>query len=242
MRWIFFLLLLTPLLFAANQSFSKSKKELRKIYSDYQITLYCDCKYSYKDKSNMIDKESCGYKPRQPYTKKGKVNERVNRIEWEHLIPAENFGREFSCWRDGDEKCVDSRGKSFKGRKCCEKVDEKYRIMQADMHNLFPTIGELNGDRNNFKYDFELASSTQYGQCQFNVNLQEKRARVQENIRGVIARTYLYFVQEYKMQISKQERQKYEAWHKKYPADNWEVERNRRIVQVQGNLNHYIQK
>lgn len=85
MKKLLFILLLTTLLFATNESFSKSKKELRKIYRDHQVTIYCDCKYNYKDKSNMIDKESCGYIPRIKITKKGKINQRANRIEWEHI-------------------------------------------------------------------------------------------------------------------------------------------------------------
>ena len=241
MKLFLSLLLLTTLLFSANESFSKSKKELRKIYRDHQITIYCDCKYNYKDKNNMIDKESCGYIPRIKITKKGKINQRANRIEWEHIIPAENFGRQFSCWRDGDPKCVKKDGRAYKGRKCCEKVSKEFRIMQADMHNLFPAIGELNGDRSNFKYDFELATTGQYGECRFNVDFKARRARVKEEIRGAIARDYLYFNKQYNMKLSKQELQKFNAWNKQYPPSNWETERNKRIEKVQGNMNLFIE-
>lgn len=232
--------LVVTLLEGANESFSKSKKELRKVYQGHQSTIYCECNYNYKDKKNMIDKESCGYIPRNEYTKKGKINERARRIEWEHLIPAENFGRQFSCWRDGDPACVDSKGKSFKGRKCCEKVDKKYRIMQADMHNLYPAVGELNADRSNHRFDFEAATPGQYGECKFEVDFKAKRAKVREDLRGVIARTYLYFNKQYNMQISKQEMQKFEAWNKMYPPSDWEIERNKRIAKVQGNANLFI--
>ena len=33
----------------------------------------------------MIDRDSCGYVPRNEYTKKGKKNERARRIEWSML-------------------------------------------------------------------------------------------------------------------------------------------------------------
>ncbi|QOY54014.1 endonuclease [Candidatus Sulfurimonas marisnigri] len=239
MKLLLSLLLLSTLLFSANESFSKSKKELRKIYQGHQTTIYCDCKYNYKDKKNMIVRDSCGYIPRNERTKKGKVNQRAKRIEWEHLIPAENFGRQFSCWRDGDAKCTD-KGKAFKGRKCCEKIDKQYRIMQADMHNLFPAVGELNADRSNFRFDFELPSKGQYGECRFNVDFKDRRVKVREEIRGVIARDYLYFNKQYKMKLSKQELQKYNAWDKEYPADTWEIQRNNRIEKIQGNSNPFI--
>ena len=188
----------------------------------------------------MIDRNSCSYIPRNEYTKKGKVNQRARRIEWEHIIPAENFGRQFSCWRDGDPKCVSSKGKQYKGRKCCRKVNKQFRIMEADMHNLFPAVGELNGDRSNFRFDFEEAASGQYGQCKFEVDFKASRAKVKEELRGVIARDYLYFNKRYGMKLSKQELQKYEVWNKLYPPSEWEKERNRRISKRQGNVNTFI--
>jgi len=240
MKLFLILLILSTLLFSQNESFSKSKKELRKVYQGHQTTIYCDCKYNYKDKKNMIDKASCGYIPRNKLTKKGKVNERANRIEWEHLIPAENFGRQFSCWRDGNSECVSSKGKAYKGRKCCEKVNKEYRIMQADMHNLFPAVGELNADRSNYRFDFELPTPGMYGKCKFQVLFKEKRAKVRPEIRGIIARDYLYFNKQYGMKLSKQEMQKFQAWDKMYPADAWEIERNKRIAKIQGNENPFI--
>ncbi len=188
----------------------------------------------------MINKRSCGYTPRNTYTKKGKVNVRANRIEWEHLIPAENFGRAFSCWREGNSKCVNSKGKAFKGRKCCTKVNKQYKVMQADMHNLYPAVGELNADRKNFRFDFTLASPEQYGQCQFQVLFKDKRVRVKKDIRGNIARTYLYFNKQYQMKLSKQELNKFKAWNKEDPVDSWERERNKRIASRQGNTNPFI--
>lgn len=240
MKSFILLILLSALLFSANESFSKSKQQLREIYRDHQTTIYCGCKYNYKDKKNMIDRESCGYKPRNERSKKGKINERARHIEWEHLIPAENFGRQFSCWREGNSKCVKKNGKSYKGRKCCEKVNKKYKIMQADMHNLFPAVGELNADRSNFKFDFTIAKPERYGECVFNVDFKQRRARVREEIRGVIARDYLYFNKQYQMKLSKQEMKKYNVWNKQYSPNKWEIERNKRIAKKQGNLNGFI--
>ena len=234
------LLLLTALLFSTNISFSNSKKELRKIYQGHQTTIYCDCKYNYQDKKNMIDRKSCGYKPRNERTKKGNINQRARRIEWEHLIPAENFGRQFSCWRDGDTQCVSKNGKKYKGSKCCTKINKKYKLMQADMHNLFPAVGELNADRSNFRFDFTIAKPEYYGECTFNVDFKKRRVKVREEIRGVIARDYLYFNKHYKIKLSKQELKKFTVWNKQYSPDAWEMERNKKIAEIQGNSNPYI--
>lgn len=227
---------------AQNESFSQSKKDLERIYADHAITFYCGCKYDKRKKGNMIDRSSCGYVPRNPTTKAGKVNPRTTRIEWEHVVPAENFGRQFTCWIDGAPECVDSKGKTFKGRKCCEKASQQFRIMQADMHNLVPVIGELNGDRSNLRYDFEEARKGQYGECRFEVDFDQDRVRIKKDIRGDVARTYLYMADRYKMKLSSQELNKFSAWNKEDPADAWEVEKNKRIKAIQGNGNSWIGK
>ena len=112
--------------------------------------------------------------------------------------------------------------------------------MQADMNNLVPAIGELNGDRSNYRYDFELPQSNQYGVCEFEVLFKERRARVKKDIRGDIARTYQYMNDRYGMKLSKQEQKKFQAWNNKDPVDAWESERNMRIQKIQGVINNYI--
>ncbi len=42
------------------------------------------------------------YIPIKPFFKSGKVNDRTKNVEWEHIMPAENFGRHLSCWKEGD--------------------------------------------------------------------------------------------------------------------------------------------
>lgn len=223
-------------------SFSKSKKLLKKIYKGNQISFYANCQYNYKDKNNMIVRKSCGYTPRNEYTKKGKINTRARRIEWEHVIPAENFGRQFKCWRDGNPQCVKSNGKSFKGRKCCTKVNEKFRYMQADLHNLVPAIGELNADRSNFRYGIIKDEKRFYGEnIDFEVDFKSKIAEPRDSIKGNIARTYFYFEDMYDMKISKKDRKLFEAWDNIDPVDNWERKRNQLIYKTQGNKNKFVQ-
>lgn len=76
--------------------------------------------------------------------------------------------------------------------------------------------------------------------CKFEIDFKTDRARVQEELRGVIARIYLYFNKQYEMKLSKQELQKYQIWNREYPTSEWERERNRRITEKQGNDNKFI--
>jgi len=244
-KYILLLILSFSIFAQANStidSFSKSKKLLKEIYKDHQITFYANCKYSYKDKNNMIDRQSCGYTPRNEYTKSGKLNKRARRIEWEHVIPAENFGRQFACWREGDSQCVKSNGKAYKGRKCCSKVNKQFKLMEADIHNLVPAIGELNADRSNFRYGIIEGEKRAYGRdVDFEVDFKARRAEPKDDIRGNIARTYFYFEGTYGMKISKQEKQLFNAWNKSDPVSSREREKNIKVNAIQGNYNKYIQ-
>ena len=131
-------------------SFSKSKKLLLKVYKDNPVTLYCGCSYKGK-KPNL---SSCGYIPK-------KNKKRANRIEWEHIVPAWEFGHQLQCWQNG-------------GRKNCRKVSAKFRKMEADINNLAPAIGEINADRSNYRFGMLAQNATQYGRCEVKVNFKQR--------------------------------------------------------------------
>ena len=92
---------------ATNDSFARSKKMLSQVYADHRITFYCGASYDEHGNVTLPD----GFET-------PKHEKRADRIEWEHALPAENFGQTFPEWRDGAPECVDNRGKAFKGRKC----------------------------------------------------------------------------------------------------------------------------
>ena len=170
-----------------NESFSKSKKQMKQVYYDNQFTFYCNCIYDYKKEKGrekmVVYNDSCGYKPR-------KNKKRGETIEWEHIMPAYRFASGMQCWNE--KICIDKNGKSYKGRKCCEKVDKKFRIMQADMYNLVPSVGELNGDRSNYSYGIIDGEARLYGECDFEVS--GKKAEPKEDIRGDIRKAVIYHV------------------------------------------------
>ncbi|HHL18444.1 MAG TPA: endonuclease I [Thiothrix sp.] len=210
-------------------SFGTAKKKLyNKIYKGHQRTLYCDCKFTTTGKVYL---GSCGVDSR-------KNERRAKQLEAEHVFPAYHMGQNRACWTQ--KLCTNSKGEPFKGRKCCEKQDKVFRVAHNDLHNLYPAVGEINGDRSNYKFGMIAGEKRAYGQCDFEVDKEAKRAEPPENVRGNIARTYFYMSKTYNMPISKQQRQMFEAWNKSDPVDDWERERNQRIEKLQGNKNPYI--
>ncbi|EOH7692664.1 endonuclease, partial [Campylobacter coli] len=144
------------------------------------------------------------------YTKKGKINQRAKRIEWEHIMPAQNFGKHLPCWKEG-------------GRKACQN-DPLFTKMEADKQNLVPAIGEINGDRSNFRYAEAPTNLkyTQYGNCKVYTDFKAKRFYPANYSKGWIARSYLYMSKTYNIRLSDQERKLMEAWDKQYPIDEKE--------------------
>lgn len=223
--------LLTIALSLNAASFSKSKKLLlKKVYHDNMITFYCENPYEIKrvkgKEKTLIVQDERYYTPRNKFYKSGKINTRAQRVEWEHVMPAHNFGKHLPCWKEG-------------GRKACRK-DKTFKTMEADMHNLVPAIGEVNGDRSNYRYGANKPKLGMYGKCEFQVDFKAKRAYVKEDIRGDIARTYFYMSDKYNVRLSKQERKMMEIWDKQDPVSNWERIKNKRIEKIQGNSNPYI--
>jgi deoxyribonuclease I len=227
-------LLLSSQAFSQNTqitSFSKSKKLLLKLYKDNSVTLYCGCSFIGK-KPNLT---SCGYISK-------KNNKRANRIEWEHVVPAHTFSKSFSEWRDGHPKCVNKKGKKFKGRKCAGKMNVQYKLMQADMFNLYPAIGEVNGRRSNYSMSILEGEKREFGKC--DVEIRNKKIEPKESIRGQIARTYLYMDSVYPGRgiISNKNQRLFESWNQSDPVDEWKCERARRIERIQGNRNEVVMR
>lgn len=213
-----------------NQSFNKAKRYLEQsVYHDHRETLYCGAKFDEKKAITLPD----GF-----VTTKHK--KRQHKIEWEHVVPAENFGRTFAEWRDGHKDCVDNKGKSFKGRKCAEKVNLEFRYMQSDMYILFPAIGSVNAMRSNYNFVAYLDVKTEFGSCDMPIS--DNKAVPPERARGQIARTYLYMHETYsRYKMSKQQRQLMNAWDKMYPVSEWECIRSKRIEKIQGNKNSIME-
>ncbi len=217
--FILICLLFTTTAFAVQtppRTFAEAKKAAWKLYAANPVEFYCGCRF----KGNKVDLKSCGYTPR-------KNAQRASRIEWEHIVPAWVIGHQRQCWQRG-------------GRKYCAKVDATYRLAEADLHNLVPAVGEVNGDRSNFSYGWLPQKPTQYGACATVVDFKARKAMPRQQVRGMVARTYFYMADRYGLRLSKQDRQLYTAWSRQYPVEPWERARNQLVACVMGRGNPYV--
>ena len=212
--------------FIFADSFAESKRILTKFYAEnpqFMQDFYCNAPFRIvKNKLEIIPSEA--YSPRNPKTKKGQINQRARFIEWEHIMPAHNFGKHLLCWRQG-------------GRKACQK-DKIFQKMEADLQNLAPAIGEINEDRNNYRYaqSPKYTRFGQYGKCKVFTDFKGKRFYPADYSKGWIARSYLYMSKTYNIRLSSQEKKLMESWSKKYPMN----EREKAFREFATNQNSHI--
>lgn len=213
------------------ESFSKAKKVMMsKVYFDHRETIYCAAEFSQKKTITP-----------PPGYESSKYKKRAKRVEWEHVVPAENFGRTFVEWREGDAQCVNNKGKNYKGRRCANKASKEYRLMQSDLYNLYPAIGAVNAMRSNYNFTLLPWAESSFGACQMKIT--NKKAEPPVLARGRIARTYLYMEQRYsRYNMSKSQRKLMLAWDKLHPVSQWECLRANRIEKLQGNGNPVLAK
>jgi deoxyribonuclease I len=213
-------------------SFDMAKRLLPKIFKDHEVTFYCGCTY----KGKKVNLDSCGYTDR-------KNRSRAERLEWEHVVPAHAFGQNLTSWKKGDKACKD-KGKSFKGRKCAAQVSAPFRRTEADLYNLRPAIGEVNGDRSNFDMGEIPGEKRDYGKCDVEIDSQNKVIEPRPEVRGDVARAYLYMDWAYPNRkiLNAEKKAMFEKWDRSDPPDAWEKEWAKRVERAQGNKNPFIKQ
>jgi len=216
----------------STRSFDDAKGEGWQIFADHALSFYCGCPYTRPDpnRTGVPDLQACGYVPTDTY------EARSRRIEWEHIVPAHRFGHYRECWQR--ENCVSDTGASLRPRDCCVHHDEEFHMMHSDLHNLVPAVGHVNAIRSNHPYGIVPNEPRAFGACDF--EFEDNVAEPSEDIRGDVARVYLYFHAAYGMELSDEEEVRFEAWHEADPPDEWEQTRDERVFDVQGNRNPFV--
>ncbi|MFV3073148.1 endonuclease [Niveispirillum fermenti] len=208
-------------------NFDKAKVVARdSIYADRRIDYYCSCSYTPKNASGgVIDKASCGLVSSSSI---------ATRLDWEHVVPAWFFGNKRSCWAKVGCK------PGVEGRECCERTDPEFKQVEADLHNLVPSVALLNVVRSNHAYGMVEGDPRKYGRCEFEIGGNPKRVEPPQSVRGDLARVWLYMIDTYGVEVTEADLAVLKLWSLADPVDEWERLRDRRIEAAQGNFNPYV--
>ena len=112
--------------------------------------------------------------------------------------------------------------------------------MEADLHNLAPTIGEVNADRSNYAFAMVNSRGGQYGRCSSKTDFKQRKFEPRNEAKGMVARVNFYVHDRYDLRMSKQQQQLFMRWHQQHPPSQWELERDQRIAKIMGHSNDFV--
>ena len=194
-----------------------------RVYYDQHRSFYCGCITTSDNDDNgsgSVSLNECGYSGPSEYSGVAKV------IHWEHIVPASLMpARLFECWRNGD-------------RDLCERVDSLAKAMLLDLHNLAPTIGQVNQLRANDRYADLPKKTSDFGKCE----IEDMREFFEppDCHKGDVARVWFYMSERYGVVIPPLEQIMFEKWSMMDPVSHWEAERERRIADISGVPNRFV--
>lgn len=128
-------------------------------------------------------------------------------------------------------------------RKQCRERSTEFNRIEADLHNLYPSLTTINAARSSHRFGEVRGESRRYGTCDFEVNPRARVAEPAPAVRGEVARAMFYMAYMYRAQglvIFARSGKLLQQWHNEDPPNMAERERNARIAELQGNTNPFI--
>lgn len=160
----------------------------------------------------------CGYRfEHDRKTEKGKS------VAIEHIYPTDKMIEQLDC---------SSR------MQCRESGNNKFALMEADMHNMYPVWHALVTHRYGLLFGEVEGEEWHLEDCDI-----EWKAGVVEPrpvARGNIARALLYMYLQYAIPLKPETLEMLRVWNREDPPSNQEIDRNDKIESVQGRRNPFI--
>lgn len=203
------------------------------VYRDHPVESYCGCRFA---RDLALLPGTCGFQD---------DGVAPAAVRWEPIVPPSRFGVYRDCWKRWS---VDEGDNALARRKCAE-ADPEFRAMEADLYNFHPALAALSQRRGDNPFGTVQGEPREYGRCDFETqSVMGKYAVVEPppEMMGDIARAYLYMATRYgrgkdwKIKLSREQRQLFEAWDQADPPDDFERLRACRIQAIQGWDNPYV--
>jgi len=223
--FISILLLYSVFVSASPNNFSQAKIIAAQLFQQHSETIYCRCAYLNKE----VHLASCNMQSAD-------LIKRAHRIEWEHIMAAEHFGKAFDCW---NKPLCEHKGKYYKGRACCGQIDPNYRHMESELYNLWPEVGVVNQARSNYRFVSDIDSEGFYG-CELKLDKKLHQVVPPDAAKGIVARAYLFMAYHYTIPLSGDEYDLFMRWHKQFPPTPWEITWANQVADIEGYINPYI--
>ena len=125
-----------------------------------------------------------------------------------------------------------------KNRSECYAKNNQFRIMESDMHNLYPAWSDLLVYRSGRSFGEVKGEDSRLDNCDFEWDTQVVEPR--DLSKGNIARSIFYMYRQYKLPVANDLMKILKVWNRQDPPSEQEKIRNDRIEQIQGQRNPYI--
>ena len=134
----------------------------------------------------------------------------------------------------------ETAGCAGESRTRCRQVSERFNRMEADLHNLYPALANINQARSNFLFGMIAGEDRDFGTCDFERDTTARIAEPRPIARGNVARSIFYMHTEYGAPIDPSMAALLGRWHCEDPPSAHEQRRNDTIEAIQGTRNPFI--
>lgn len=118
-------------------------------------------------------------------------------------------------------------------------------LQKSDLHHLFPADMKANSTRSNNpfadvdgKFTHSQCKDSKIGNALDNPSIRSFEPPIEH--KGNVARAIYYFSTRYKMEIDATQAKYLKIWNEEDPVDQEELDRNERIMNLQGNRNPFV--
>ena len=116
-------------------------------------------------------------------------------------------------------------------------------IAKSDLHHLFPVDSPTNSIRSSLPFCDVVESRWDNGESKRGFNSSKEHCfEPPLKHKGNVARALFYFSVRYQMPIDDNQETYLRKWHKQYPIDQDEIDRQNKIKSFQNNSNPFIEK
>jgi deoxyribonuclease-1 len=145
-------------------------------------------------------------------------------VNVEHVLPMSWVTRALDCG----------------SREQCRIESERFRRIEADLHNLWPALTHVNDARGALAFGEVAGEAWRFRGCDFEVDERRRVAEPRPAARGEIARSMFYMSREYGLPIYARQGRELQAWNRADPPSDEERRRNDLIQAIQGTRNRFI--
>lgn len=134
----------------------------------------------------------------------------------------------------------ETAGCAGQSREECRQNSERFNRMEADLHNLYPSLATINRARSNHLFGMIDGEAREFGDCDFERDNAADLAEPRPIARGNVARSIFYMHTEYGAPIDERMATVLRRWHCQDPPSAQERRRNNVIEAIQGTRNPFI--